>query len=184
MKILGNPWVTGALAFVAVAVVIHQFRSHSSRNGGQPSALSNVPLPEPVRQPVAPSNKVADTFDAPPPKLPPSDQTTIDCNYVQAHFTEWMEAPARDPFLFLVPGTPEKGVISPITKWKLKGIWRQTGSSLANINTGNTGSTGTYSEGDVVEGYKIEHIDADGVLFKGPAGRERLGFSRPAPPPK
>jgi hypothetical protein len=64
-----------------------------------------------------------------------------------------------------------------VSHWKLKSIWRQTGSQLAAINKG------VYSEGDVIEGYRIEQIDGDQVWFQGPTGRESLGFTNPQPPP-
>jgi hypothetical protein len=57
-----------------------------------------------------------------------------------------------------------------VIKWKLKGIWRQTGGRVAAINNG------VYSEGDSIDGYKIEKIDGDQIWFQGPERLERLGF--------
>ena len=62
-----------------------------------------------------------------------------------------------------------------MSQWKLKAIWHQTGSRLAVINNG------IYTEGDLIEGYKLETIESDGVWLRGPTGREGLGFGRPKP---
>jgi hypothetical protein len=66
-------------------------------------------------------------------------------------------------------------LVSPVRHWKLKSIWRQTGSQLAAINSG------VYTVGDVIEGYRIERIESNQVWFNGPTGRESLSFTN-APP--
>ena len=64
-----------------------------------------------------------------------------------------------------------------MSHWKLKAIWRQTGSRLAAINKS------IYAEGDLIgEGYRIQAIESDRVWFQGPTGRESLGFEKPQPP--
>ena len=52
----------------------------------------------------------------------------------------------------------------------LRGIWHQTGSSLAVINDHVLG------KGDGILAFKIESIETDRVWVQGPNGREALEF--------
>ena len=183
MKLMGNPWIVGALCVVAVGVVGYQFlpprSSVGSATASNGSAL--VPAAAPASPPpaAAASDPARATARTTPGTNAPSSATLIEVSYVQSHFTQWVESPARDPFLFSPPIPPEAAVavVSPVSHWKLKAIWRQTGNRLAAINQG------IFAEGDVIEGYRIEQIDSDQVWFAGPTGRESLGFTKPQPPP-
>src|SRR6267154_3514044 len=100
---LGSPWVTGALALVAVGVVVYQFKPHT--NGSQSPA--SVPPPPAVNAPVSQaisSKPASGTVQTPPPKMVVPTNAAIDYGYVQSHFAEWLDAPQRDPFLILAPG--------------------------------------------------------------------------------
>jgi hypothetical protein len=171
MKVLNNPWVVGALAVAAVAVVGYQVFPARWRQvrtvERQPAATASTsPLetgaPLSVQAPPCPG----------PAALP---AISIDCNYAQEHLAEWASAPRRDPFL-LVQSVRSRSFSaitnSPVTHWKLKGIWRQTGGCLATINNR------VYAEGDKLEGYTIHRIDADQVWLEGPSGTECLGFEK------
>ncbi len=175
MKALRNPLVTGALVVVAVATVGYQFLpsvSHAFQTPTPPAPAIALPGTAPVRAEVEeprPTVPIA-------PKLPLPVQP-IDTNYGPAHMIEWADSPRRDPF-FLVPVVQSKAVHqypSPVLKWKLKGIWRQTGGRFAAINHG------VYGEGDSIDGFKIEKIDDDQVWVQGPDRLERLGFDKTEP---
>ena len=172
MNLLRNPWAVGCLCVVAAVVVGYQFFPHLAS-----SAPTAVPRNEAARSP-APA--------APAPAAPvpaqtalvtnaPASASRIDRPYVLAHFAQWLAAPRRDPFLLTPATRPGQALVSPVSKWKLTSIWRQTGSRLAVINRR------LYSEGDEIEGYRIVGIESDRVWFQGPTGRESLGFTN-APP--
>ena len=185
MKLMDNPWVVGGLCVIAVAVVGYQFLPAHSGAGVSPAPRVSV-SPAPASSSVTPAPSVpatvvmaaqaaarttAGTNATPPASL-------IDRVYMQSHFAQWLQAPQRDPFLLVAAAKTSAAavLVSPVRHWKLKSIWRQTGSQLAAINKG------VYSEGDVIEGYRIEHIESDQVWFNGPTGRESLGFAKPQPP--
>jgi hypothetical protein len=167
MKALRNTWVTGGLCAIAAVVVVYQLFQpslHRHWSSGTKKAASPA---APASNPVAPSR--------PPPALaalPPAAR--IETQYAQARMAEWINAPRRDPFLLLNPGPGKKASekSSAVTRLKLQGIWRQTGGRFAAINNR------IYGEGDVIEGYRIERIDADQVWFAGPGRKERLLFDK------
>ena len=183
MKLMGNPWIVGALCVIAAGVVGYQFLPPRSSVGS--ATASNGSALVPAAPPASPPSAAAASDPArTTPRTTPgtnalSSATLIDVSYVQSHFAQWVESPARDPFLFSPPVPPEaaQALVSPVSHWKLKAIWRQTGNRLAAINQG------IFAEGDVIEGYRIEQIDSDQVWFEGPTGRESLGFTKPQPPP-
>jgi hypothetical protein len=168
MKSLQKPLAVGLLALLAVGVVFYQVIWPRWFGKGNRAPQSTVAT-------VAPGKKSA-SGEAPPPKSNSSADAVIEKDVVQARFQVWLDSPARDPFQLNAPiMRVERGsvaVVSPIPSWKLRGIWRQTGSRLAAINLG------VYAEGDTVEGFKLERIDADQVWIQGPAARERLGFDK------
>ena len=185
MKLLGNPWVVGGLCVIAVAVVGYQFLPPRSGAGVPPVPATGVsPAPAPPSVPPVssvPATSVASTqatarttagTNATPLTTP------IDRAYVQSHFDHWLQAPQRDPFLLVTAAKPSTVAVpvSPVSHWKLKSIWRQTGGGIAAINQG------VYAVGDLIEGYRIERIESDRVWFQGPTGRESLGFTNPQPP--
>ena len=184
MKLLGNPWIVGGLCVIAAGVVGYQVLTPRSRAGASPAPPAGVSP--------APTASVPPAFAPRPSTLSPQLSTTstqatapttlIDRVYVRSHLAQWLEAPKRDPFLMATVG--ERGAVpgSPVSQWKLRAIWRQTGSRLAVINKG------VYAEGDLIEGYRLEKVENDGVWLRGPTGREGLGFAKPqpaiAPPPR
>ena len=185
MKVLRSGWVTGLLVLVAVGVVFYQvFLPYWQR--GHPVVTKNV-TPEPVRPPSV--NMASQNLPpvAPKPTVVPSTNAPMDSNYIVGRFPVWLDSPARDPFMFVEqnPEPDRAEAPSPIQQWKLHGIWRQTGSRLAAINSG------IYKEGDQIDGYTVERIDIDQVWFRGTNRIEHLGFSSsasgkamPAPPPQ
>jgi hypothetical protein len=175
MKFLRNPIVTGILAVVAVVVVLYQVMGsniHLHLGGTaarvvQTIAPSLVPPPPPPVQ----TNQVVESNSMP--------DVTIDRGYLEARFAKWVTSPLRDPFL-LFASDKEKlkedvEFASPISKWKLSGIWDQTGGKLAVINKS------VHRIGDEIEGYKIVKIEGGEVWFQGPKRRERLALESRGP---
>ena len=174
MKALRNPWVTGVLVVAAAATVAYQFMpslSHAFQATARPAPAPAAPVPAPAPMRAEAEAPHAAAPAAAKPALPAS---TIDTNYGAAHLAEWADSPERDPF-FLVPTLqvkPQHQYPSPVLKWKLKAIWRQTGGRVAAIDNG------VYSEGDSIDGFKIEKIDGDAIWVQGPDKIERLGFHK------
>ena len=104
----------------------------------------------------------------------------VDATLVEQRFKSWVSAPARDPFLLLMPVAREQPNLlteetnSPVSTWALQAIWNQTDSRLAVINDR------VCRVGDEIEpGYKLIRIEKDKVWFQGPYRNERLGFPEP-----
>jgi hypothetical protein len=183
MNLLRNPMVTGVLVVAALCVVAYRFlpsgwwQSHRLATSLITPAAPPAGAPAPARAP-APAAAVTaakGTNRAVRPDAP------IDRDYVQAHFAHWVEAPARDPFQLLVQAQTKPSDVetnSPVTHWKLKGIWDQTGSRLAIINRD------VYALGDEIQGYKLIEIGTDEVWFQGPRRKERLGLDNQPPAPR
>jgi hypothetical protein len=180
MKFLRNPIVTGILAVVAVMVVAYQFMGSNIRFNFRGKTAQVVraiaptlaPAPAPASV-VAPSNLVAETSG-------PVAEATIDRAYLEARFAKWVASPQRDPFLLFgadpkLNGKDDEEFASPISKWKLNGIWDQTGGKLAVINKR------VHRVGDEIEGYKIVRIEGEEVWFQGPKRKERLALERRGP---
>lgn len=183
MKILGNPWVVGALCVAAAGVVGYQFLPARPHPAPAPAPSGAAPVPAAVAgalAPGTPAGRAADSARAAtgfkPGTSVPASASRIDRSYVQAHLGEWVESPQRDPFLLTVTPTRAVAEVSPLSKWRLNAVWQQTGSSLATINNG------VYAEGEVIDGYTLETIERDRVWLRGPAGRESLSFTNLAPP--
>jgi hypothetical protein len=180
MKILQNPFVTGALAIAAVVVVLIQVMPH------RPGARS-IPKPDIVKIANALAPGLVPPVQPPPPPKPvetPKNLAALlpelpfDQSYVRAHYDGWVTTTPRDPFLLFGAPKEEKPVAetnSPLRHMKLKGIWEQTGSRIAVINRR------VYAEGDEIEGYKVIKITGDEVWFQGPLRKERLGFEKRQP---
>ena len=169
-----NPYVVGGLVIIALGIVGYQiFQPHWPGSASAPQPVASAPLSTTANpQPATPAESQSN-----PPTVERGLGGGIDRSYVQQHLTEWIDAPQRDPFLVTPSTTAPKGTVSPIATWVLKAIWRQTGGRLAAINNG------IYKEGDVIEGYTLERIEADQVWFQGPNTKERLTFpshERPA----
>ncbi len=177
MKFLRNPIVTGILAVIAVLVVVYQFAGtkfnfHLSGTAARvvqtiaPAFVSAPPAPTPA------TNKLPEVSAAGP-------SVDIDRGYLEARFAKWVAVPQRDPFLLFVTDKEktkeEAEFASPIAKWKLQGIWDQTGGKLAVINKR------VHRIGDEIEGYTILRIEGDEVWFQGPKRKERLALERRGP---
>ena len=106
----------------------------------------------------------------------------MDRAFLESRFAAWVSAPARDPFLLVMPNEGHSHPVltnSPVANWKLSGIWNQEGIRLAVINHR------VYGEGDEIEGYRVERIVGGEVWFLGTNGVERLGIQQHhSPPPK
>ncbi len=170
MKLLNNPWVVGSLCVIAVGVAGYQVLKSRSRASQSPAPTVAVPPTVAPR----PSTLTPQLSTTSTPAAGPV--TFIDRVFVQSHFAQWLQAPRRDPFLWATAGERGASASSPISQWKLNSIWNQTGCRLAVINNR------VYAEGDMVEGYRLETIERDGVWLRGPTGREGLGFGKPKPP--
>lgn len=180
MRFLRNPIISGILVVVAVMVLAYQFTGGAMarfRSGGLTqrvvkelvSAARPTPsMPAPVSSPAT-----IETSDG------PTEPTTIDRAYLEGRFAKWVAAPLRDPFLLFADAKDkakeEEEFASPISKWKLQGIWDQTGGKLAVINKR------VHRIGDEIEGYKIIRIEGDEVWFQGPKRKERLAMERRGP---
>jgi len=181
MKALNSPWVTGGLVVVAVAVVGYQLLSSGRGRGRTSHAQPAAPAPPPPAASAATPQNSAPTRFAPSKQYPAAPSNAIDREYVALHFAKWAETGRRDPFLLHRPLNQPKGATnapSPVSKWKLRAIWRQTGSRVAAINNA------IYKEGDVIEGYKIIRIEDDVVWFQNPDSLDHLEFPRGAAAPE
>ena len=104
----------------------------------------------------------------------------IDLDAVQGSLARWTEAPQRDPFQLSEPIVPEvvPAMPSPVSQFKLRAIWQQTGGRAAVVNDR------VLQEGESIAGCKLERIETDRVWFQGPEKMESLVFGQvPAPPP-
>jgi hypothetical protein len=179
LKILRNPIVTGLLVLAAVGMVFYQIyapRWERARAAVVPrpiaaavAAVAHVLAPPPAL--VVPHAAANETL----PELAPD--TSIDRDYAKAHFDNWVESPARDPFLLIgvqpvEPQEVDSETNSPIKKMKLKGILDQTGSRIAVIDHE------AYRQGDEIQGYRLIQIGIDEVWFQGPKKKERLGLDK------
>jgi len=166
MKLLRNPWVTGALAVIAVAVVVYQVVAPQRSRRPAPAS------------PASPTAAVAPAPGNPGSRATPALQHSgsgMDRSYIESRFAGWVNVPRRDPFLLFASGPAQKNLMhtnSPLASWKLTGIWNQAGSRLAVINNK------VYGVGDAIQGYQVEKIEGDEVWLNGTNGLERLGFQR------
>jgi hypothetical protein len=168
MKFLRNPFVSGALALVAVLVVVYQIgkplaQRYWARNVRAPAvatvtkALESAVTKAATGQPALGSSSVSILSAAP--------RDPIDTAAVAEKVGVWVEAPSRDPFRVLPPpmesGGNTNAIRSPLENWMLKAIWRQTGGRVAAINDG------VYGEGDLIEGFKVLRVEGDVVWLEG-----------------
>jgi hypothetical protein len=169
MNLLRNPWVTAVLAIIAVAVVWYQL--FPPQRGYTPRPVETTP---PTAATSTSPREVSPTLNLPTKNATP--EVSIDRDYIQAHLMTWIAVPERDPFQLLVPRAAQgTNTATPWVRWKLYAIYRQNGSSLAAINQG------IYSEGDVIDGYRVEKIEDGHVWLQGPKVRERLSFDNMEP---
>jgi hypothetical protein len=169
MKFLRNPIVVGVLATIAcIYTVWTAFGSRGPRFSQTDAPPAAATSPDPAPLPTA----------TPTPALSIPDSTvadntsgrSIDLPTVAALAGRWIESPRRDPFRVerqrenKPSGPPASQLLA------LRAIWRQTGSQLAVINEQ------ILREGDQLQGFAIETIEAEGVWVRGTNGRERITF--------
>lgn len=169
-KLLNNPVVVLPLAVFAVVVVgwvtLRPMLSKSARKlGGKvadaaQTAVATV-LDDAVQQVRTPSGPAR-----------PADR-----QFARSRFTQWVEAPARDPF-GRYPAEEAKIAVpeKPPIPLVLSAIWRQSGRQMAVINGQ------VVSEGDEAFDFKIERVENNVVLVRGVNGLERLEFPRVGSP--
>jgi hypothetical protein len=167
MKVRRNPLVVGLLGVLALGVafwnVVGPMVGRLRVRRAAPAVAAAAPgtstlavaLPQP--SPADPG--------ALPPILPINQEAIL------GRFTEWLEAPGRDPFEFFVPAEVTQGGPRAAELLSLKAIWRQAGGQLAVINNVVLG------EGEQIAGFKLERIEADSVWVRGTNGSERVEFS-------
>lgn len=186
MRFLRNPYIVGILAVLAVGLVFYQIfrpqwnRFRSRVETGAARAVDTTAKPSaPVGATVEKAKPApgAGTVFAPPSRVEGQETGgSVDREYVRQNFPEWVDSPARDPFLGGLEGGAFKSLEpegpSPVQSWKLTGILRQTGGRVAAINGG------IYTEGMEIEGWRIERIEADQVVFRGTNRIERLVIFR------
>jgi hypothetical protein len=165
MKLLRNPIVT--IGLVAVALGILGYRVWQSRWASGVSVNAKIAPPAISSFASSQTAPLLSSHAEEPTALP-----KVQVDFFKTHMGEWLDAPPRDPFLLIgQPRVEHAGPTeSPVKKWKLQAIWRQTGGRVAAINKG------VYKEGDFIEGYKIEKIENDRVWLLGNGQRETLGF--------
>ena len=139
----------------------------------RPTAKHRLPLATGTNAAVAATAATASGTNANWPALP------IDIDAVQQGLARWTESPARDPFQVSEPIVPEVAptMPSPVSQFKLKAIWQQTGGRLAVINDR------ILQEGEMIAGCKLERIETDRVWLQGPEKLESLIFGQVPPPP-
>ena len=161
-------WTISLLAIGAVGFMAYQIMQSRA-------VRYNPPLPVPLLPALVATNSAAATAAG---TQSPTNLPTIDVAFVETHWSQWVEAPHRDPFLQIKPVfVPVKVVktnqVSQLDHFTLKAIWRQHGVSLAAINQG------IYRQGDALEDYQIGRIDDKGVWLEINGRKELLGFARP-----
>lgn len=175
--------VVGVLLVAALATVSSQFLGGRFRRRVAPvrAAANAVPdLPATATAAAAssssnPSNPAADANTAAGAPLDP--ERPIDLPIVLSQFTGWIESPQRDPFQTFVPPPPKVEGPRAVDVLALRGIWRQSGAQFAVVNNQ------VLTEGDSIQSFRIEKIEASTVWVRGTNGAERLDFQVGAPPP-
>jgi len=163
MKVLNHPVFVGLLGVAALGMVVnltlqYHWLHWPSWGGAKPSAA----VAKPAAQPLA-----AGTNGLPDPLA------LIDPSYPQAHLSNWLTAPQRDPFWQAKP-TVAPGQTNTVHQLKLRAIWRQSGVSMAAINQG------LYRQGDSVDGCLVDTIEDTGVWLVVNGEKGFLRFSGPA----
>jgi hypothetical protein len=171
MKALRNPLVVGALAFVALAlllwrVVLPLVRPYFGRQKTVQQIVSDV-------GDKLVSEALPNSTPTPPP-VAAEVETRIEVPNIFTNIAEWVAVPKRDPFQGRIRPRDDRGAYPPAAELlTLTGIWRQTGSSLAVINGQ------ILSEGSDILDFKVAAIETDRVWVQGPNGREALSFLPP-----
>ena len=95
----------------------------------------------------------------------------IDLAYVRSRWDQWLNAPARDPFLVVRAATPRPAAVeTPVSRFQLVATWLQTGGRMAVIDRV------VYAEGDQLAEYRIVRINAEEVVVQGPTQTDKITF--------
>lgn len=172
MKLLQNKAVVGGMAAVAFGVMAYNIgepiyrRSHPKRPAAAASKTAAA-----AGLPAAPTSPGAPTASA-SSESPASPGSSVDRAFYVTRFPEWVQSPPLDPFTPPPAPAPEtpKGP-SAVEVLKLQGTWRQTGGMVAVVNRL------TLMEGETVDGFTVNRIEADRVLVVGPRGVEEIRFA-------
>jgi hypothetical protein len=165
---LQNPWMVAIIAIAAAGTAYLQFGDRLRRPPHHPT---------PVMHPagsvaVAPRDDSRPGLNPAPAVVPVDAVWGINLAYINPRFRKWVEAPNRDPFGQYPKGGPTNEVTSVVTNapdvLRLTAIWRQSGDRLAVINNLVAG------EGTVIQGYRIDRIEADWVRVIGARGAEEI----------
>jgi hypothetical protein len=188
MKILRNPIAVGILVIVALLLVFNNLRGTRTfqawwRDFTTRPATDSTTSPAketPLKPAAAPSadrkSTPARTASTQPHSEPAAESLpALDLSGLRASAARWIDSPRRDPFQGRSSGKDQSGprAADVLT---LHGVWRQTDSTLAIINSR------VLSQGEIVQGYTVDHIETDRVWVEGPNGREPVEFKVPPPP--
>jgi len=169
MKLLRNPYVVIGLALVALVLVFRNAVAPGLKRFGLftrqkiTQAAATILPAAPVKTNAPAMQPVLEKARGIKPEV------AIELSQVG-----WQAngSPRRDPFR----GANRIGYPSALENLSLAATYRQTGGSFAVIN-----ST-IVTEGEIINGFKIENIEADLVWVRGEGGREKLQFKSDAAP--
>jgi hypothetical protein len=197
MKLMRSPIAVGVLVLIALLLVGNSLKnSRSVQNMWNRTFTKQTakPAAKPAVQPAAkPAAKPASAAKASTTRttaargsnnIPDPDIATlteavvrvpVDAALVSADAERWTAAPRRDPFWRRSSALERRGP-KAADVLTLKGIWRQTDSTLAIINNR------IVSEGEIIQGFSIVTIEMGRVWVEGPDGRESIEFKVPSAP--
>lgn len=162
-KLLNNPLVVGAMALIAVGIVVMNIIRPMMGSGKSPrpaSVNSVVQKEEPQK---SPEGKPAQSAMA------EHQDEVADRGKIN-----WRKKPAlRDPFkprAAVSRKSYSRSVPTRVVSFRLFGIWVEPGVRFAAINNK------IVSEGDRIGEYRVAEIKPDSVLLKGPKGNRLLKF--------
>jgi hypothetical protein len=179
MSLLRNPIVVGLLAVVAAALVFQRvvwpLMKHTGSQRQTPpaavAALSVLPSPTP-----APATQIKTVEESAAGMM---TGMGMDLATLERDSARWTET-GRDPFQSrLTAATNQAKAYPPAMQLlRLKGIWRQSGSSLAVVNDQ------VIAEGDAILAFTVQSIEDTRIWVTGPNGREAVEFRSLSAPPE
>jgi hypothetical protein len=181
MKFLQNPVAVGVLALLALALIGKNalaplLKRSSARKVAAAAPANPAPAPAALAQTTPTPIAVAPT---PPPAAAPVTITNIEpaqpleAQKIKTESKNWVDTAVRDPFKTMaqkVNATRNAEHPPASSRLALKGVWMQTGSSIAVVNGR------VLAKDDTILDYRIESIEADRIWVQGPNGREAVEF--------
>ena len=177
MNQLRNKYLVGCLGVVALLMLINSFkpmwqRGRSSKTS--PKAQKPAAAPAPVQLASNPPTAAAAPLHSEAAESAPG----IDLSRVGWSFDG---APRRDPFQIVGPGPTNLARLYPSATelLTLNGVWWQSGTILAVVNTNQVvreGATIQASKGATTATFKIVNIGAERIWVDGPNGVEEVLF--------